>query len=269
MMGPLEFAAEFGGTFLTMLVGLSAIAFDFGSGSPMLRWVPDPALRRLITGTVFAGTGTLVVYSAIGRRSGGHMNPSMTLAFFRLRKMTTPSALGYVASQVAGALCAALVVRAVWSDRALSVHVGATLPGTGGPVAAFGAELVITFLLVTLVLNFVDRPVLMPFTAITAGVFAAFLVLVEAPVSGTSMNPARSVAPAVASVTFRWLWIYLIAPPLGALLAVAVYRRTRGNVKCGKLAHGEPCRFLDCQYTPRARRVPGMAPMPASERSDR
>jgi len=86
----------------------------------------------------------------------------------------------------------------------------------------------------------------------------AFLVFVAAPVSGTSLNPARSLGPAVASSVYRDLWVYLLAPPVGALAAVLVYRRVRGTVKCGKLFHSDAfvCRFLECGYTPEAARIP-------------
>jgi aquaporin Z len=214
---------------------------------------------------VFAGGATLVVYSGLGKRSGGHLNPAVTLAFCRLGKMTGRSALGYAAAQVLGAAAGALTVRLAWGDLATQVHVGATLPRHGGWPAALVAEVAITFLLMTLILRFVDDPRLMPFTAAAAGALVAFLVFVEAPVSGTSLNPARSLGPAIASGVFADLWVYLIAPPVGALLAVLAYRRARGTVKCGKLFHSDRyrCRFLECGYTPELERMPAPHSMAA------
>jgi aquaporin Z len=97
----------------------------------------------------------------------------------------------------------------------------------------------------------------MPFTAAAAGTLVAFLVFVEAPVSGTSLNPARTLGPALVGGTLTNVWIYLLAPPLGALVAALVYRHRRSSVACGKLFHSDrvQCRFLDCQYTPPDRRV--------------
>jgi aquaporin Z len=254
-----EFAAELAGTALLLVIGLSAVVVDFAQGSPVPGWIPDGNLRRLLTGIVFAGGATLIVYSPLGKLSGGHINPAVTLGFLRLRKITPRSAAGYVAAQVVGALAGAAIVQFVWGRLATQVDLGTTVPGHGGWVASLIAEVVITFLLMTLILRFVDDPRLMPFTPAAAGALVAFLVFLEAPVSGTSLNPARSLGPALVAGDYRDLWLYLVAPPLGALLAAATYRRRRRTVRCGKLFHavGYDCRFLDCQYTPPHRRIAG------------
>lgn len=258
-----DYAAEFAGTFLLLLIGLSAVVIDFAHGSPVPRWLPDENLRRLLTGIVFAGGATAIVYSPLGKTSGGHINPAVTLAFLRLRKITGLSATWYMLAQFAGALAGALAVRLLWGNLAVDVDLGATIPGRGGWPASLLAEIAITFLLVTLILRFVDEPSLQRFTPLAAGALVAFLVFVEAPLSGTSLNPARSFGPAVVSPDYTRIWVYLVAPPLGALLAVALYRRSRPTVRCGKLIHvdGYACRFLDCEYTPEHERVhsPGMA----------
>src|SRR5207244_4145864 len=81
-----ESLAEFAGTALLLLIGLSAVVVDFATGSPVIRWVPNEDIRRLLTGIVFAGGATAIVYSPLGRRSGGHINPAVTGAFLRLGK---------------------------------------------------------------------------------------------------------------------------------------------------------------------------------------
>jgi aquaporin Z len=257
VLGIREYAAEFAGTALLLLVGLSAVCADFATRSPVVSAIPSSDLRRLITGVIFAGTGTAIVYSPLGRRSGGHINPAVTLAFLRLGKISPRSAAIYIAMQSAGALTGAALVLGIWRGWATSVRVGATVPNDGGAAAAVGAEVVVTFLLVSLILNLVDRPRLMPFTAAVAGALVAFFVFVEAPVSGTSLNPARTLGPAVVGGTFTAVWVYFLAPPLGALAAALVYRRQRSSVACGKLFHTGTveCRFLDCQYTPPDQRV--------------
>ncbi len=257
MLGIREYAAEFAGTALLLLVGLSALCADFSAKSPVVAALPDSNVRRLITGIIFAGTATAIVYSPLGKRSGGHLNPAVTLAFLRLRKITPNSAAIYITVQIAGALTGAALVLAIWRGWATSVRLGATTPHDGGAAATAAAELVATFLLVSLILNFVNRPRLMPFTAAAAGTMVACLVFVEAPVSGTSLNPARSLGPALVGGTFTDLWTYLLAPPLGALVAAFVYRYQRSSVACGKLFHSGAvqCRFLDCQYTPPDQRV--------------
>lgn len=257
MLRTREYLAEFIGTALLLLVGLSAVCADFAARSPVVTAVPDPALRRLLTGVIFAGTATAIVYSPLGRRSGGHLNPAVTLAFLRLGKITGRSAAIYMAAQVTGALAGTALVLAIWRGWAVSVHVGATLPGSGGVPAALAAEIAVTFLLVTLILNFVNRRRLMRFTAAAAGALVAFFVFVEAPVSGTSLNPARTLGPAIVGDSYQGLWIYLLGPPFGAALAALVYQRRHATVACGKLFHTDAvaCRFLDCQYTPPDRRI--------------
>ena len=225
MLGIREYAAEFAGTALLLLVGLSAVCVNFSTQSPVVTALPDSNVRRLITGIIFAGTGTAIVYSPLGKRSGGHINPAVTLAFLRLGKITPKSAAIYITVQIAGALTGAALVLAIWRGWATSVRLGATIPHDGGAAAA--------------------------------GTLVAFLVFVEAPVSGTSLNPARTLGPALVGSTLTDLWIYLLAPPLGALAAALVYRHQRSSVACGKLFHSSTvhCRFLDCQYTPPDKRV--------------
>jgi aquaporin Z len=262
VLGIREYAAEFVGTALLLLVGLSAVCADFATRSPVVSAIPDSNLRRLITGIIFAGTATAIVYSPLGRRSGGHLNPAVTLAFLRLGKIGPRSAAIYIVVQVAGALTGAALVLAIWRGWATSVSVGATVPKDGGAAAAVAAEAAVTFLLVSLILNFVDRPRLMAFTAGAAGTLVAFFVFVEAPVSGTSLNPARTLGPAVVGGTFTDVWIYFLGPLVGALVAAFVYRHRRSSVACGKLFHTDAveCRFFDCQYTPPEKRITASRP---------
>jgi aquaporin Z len=257
MMTIREYAAEYMGTLLLLVLGLSAVVIFFAQGSPIPGWIPNEDLRRLLTGIAFAGSATLIVYSPLGKQSGGHINPAVTLAFMRLDKITPRSALVYMAVQFAGAQTGAAIVALVWADLGDEVQLGTTVPGGHGWVPAFVAETAMVFLLVSLILRFVDTPRLQRFTPAAAGALVAFLVFVEAPISGTSLNPARTLGPAVLAQRYTDIWIYLVAPPLGALVAVALYRRRRRGVRCGKLFHadGYRCRFLDCQYTAPERRV--------------
>src|SRR6266508_3054781 len=139
-----DYAAEFTGTFLLLLIGLSAVVVDFAPGSPVPRWIPDENLRRLLTGFLFAGGATAIVYSPLGKTSGGHSNPAVTLAFYRLRKITARSASPYVVAQFGGALAAAAAVGLLWGSLAVDVDLGATVPGRGGWPAPFAAEIAVT-----------------------------------------------------------------------------------------------------------------------------
>jgi hypothetical protein len=108
----------------------------------------------------------------------------------------------------------------------------------------------------------------MPFTAAAAGSLVALFVFIEAPVSGTSLNPARTLGPAIVGGTFTDVWIYFLAPPLGAVAAAVLFRHRRSGVACGKLFHTEAvkCRFLDCQYTPPEQRVTASCHTPTISR---
>ncbi|GLY75374.1 aquaporin [Actinoallomurus iriomotensis] len=257
MVGWREVAAEFAGTALLLLLAVSAIVAGFAAGSPIVGAVPDEYLRRLMTGVLIAAAAAGIVYSPLGRISGGHLNPAVTTGFWVLGKLTSGSALRYAAAQVAGATTGALVALLVWGHAAVSVRVGATVPRLGGAAAALGAETLMTFLLLTLIFTFVDHPRLMPFTAASTALLVAVLMLAEAPVSGTSLNPARSFGPALVGATWTGLWVYVVAPTLGALAAALLHRHRRGTVACGKLLHDNAyrCRFLNCAYTPPRDRV--------------
>ena len=248
-----EYFCEFLGTAIMMTIGIGAVALMWGEGSPMPEMIPWTRLRLFMTGFLFAGGATLVVYSRLGQRSGAHVNPAVTLAFWRLGKIEGRDAVAYVVAQFLGGVVGVLPVVWVASAAARSIQMGTTSPGEGiPPIVAFGAEMAMTFALVLLIFVCVNRPKIAPRTGIYAGTLVMLLVGLEAPVSGTSLNPARSLGPALLAATVQDQWIYLLAPPLGALLAVAAFRRfvTEGQPLCGKLYHTEryPCIFSDCGY---------------------
>ena len=146
-----EYGAELLGTAFLVFVGLSAVVFDFGQGSPLASLVSASSPRRLITGLLFAGSGSLVAISPLGKLSGAHINPSVSLAFWVQGKLHSHDLLGYVIGQFLGAILGAGLLVLVWGTKAASVQNGMTLPGTSYPLwFVFGAELVLTFLLVLL-----------------------------------------------------------------------------------------------------------------------
>lgn len=129
MIGRREIIAEFLGTALLLACGLSAAIFNFSSGSPLLTLVPNDYIRRFLSVLLFSASATVIIYSPLGRISGGHINPAVTLAFFRLGKLTTKAAVAYIVAQFAGAVAGTAAVRFVWGARASNVRLGATLPG--------------------------------------------------------------------------------------------------------------------------------------------
>ncbi len=231
--------------------GISAIALMWGSGSPV-PVVPVPALRRLITGLLFAGGATAVVYSPLGKRSGAHINPAVTLAFWRLGKIPTRDAAAYIVAQILGAFAGTAAAALVWQDLARSIQYAATAPGDGWTwLGALVAEGLCTFALVFLIFVCVNKPSIAARTGFIAGSLVAFLVMIEAPVSGTSVNPARSLAPAMFVPLYKDQWIYFVGPIAGALIAAVAYqRRWGGATVCAKLYHTAdyPCPFPACGY---------------------
>jgi aquaporin Z len=226
--------------------------------------VSDPTLRRLLMGTAMGSTAIALIYSPWGKRSGAHMNPAVTLTFARLGMMAPRDAAGYVAAQfvggVAGVLMASLVLGELLADRA--TNYAATLPGPRGVAIAFGAEALITFVLMGVILTVSNHPRWARLTGLCAGLLVALYITVEAPLSGMSMNPARTLGSAAFARDWTAIWLYFVAPPLGMLAAAELYvrRRGRSTVFCAKLCHAEPCLF--CEW--RAERLPGTnAPIPA------
>ena len=220
-----EYVAEFLGTACMVFFGLSAVVFDFGAGLPMERWIPDPSQRLLLTGLCFAGTGSLVAISPLGRLSGGHINPSVSLAFWLYGKMRLVDFVGYVVAQMLGGILGAAALAGVWKKYAASVHNGMTRPGVGWPLwQVFGFEVAMTGMLVLLIFIFVSNQRLMRWTPFMTWIVVAMMVWLEAPISGTSLNPARSFGPALVSGEWQDQWIYAVAPPLGGILGLLVYR---------------------------------------------
>jgi len=243
-----EYLGEAGGLGLFMVSACLFGALLFHPGSPVARAIPDGLVRRLVMGLAMGLTAVGLIYSPWGRRSGAHLNPATTLAFWRLGKIAGPDAIWYALSQmlggVAGVLGTAAFIGPALADP--TVRYVVTVPGTGGVAVAFLAEFIITFTLMTAVLNASNTARWAGFTGIVAGALVAIYITLEAPVSGMSMNPARTLASAVPSGIWDALWIYFLAPPIGMLLAAELFVRRRGlaGVFCAKLHHDSTSRCI-------------------------
>lgn len=232
--------AELIGTALLVAVGLSVVIFDLGQGSPLAWLLPDEAARRFITGFLFGTTGALITLSPLGKESGAHINPAVTLAFWLMGRMQSRLAVGYVACQLAGAFIGAVPLLA-WGAMGRSVSYGATVPGAVfGTSWALLGEAVTTFALIFGLFFFLRQRPLRRFTPALFPPLYAIMVWLEAPISGTSTNPARSFGPAVISANWHGWWIYWLGPLIGTLLAVAVYLWVgweRRMIEVAKLYH--------------------------------
>jgi aquaporin Z len=209
--------------------------------SPLRRAIASGLERRMLMGLLMGATAVAIIYSPWGRRSGAHMNPSVTLTFLRLGKIAPADAAFYVAAQFAGGILAVVLVSLLTREALAhpAVRYASTLPGSAGAAVAFAAEIGISFLLMLTVLVVSNARRVMHLTGIAAGILVACFITFEAPLSGMSMNPARTTASALPAGLLHSLWIYYTAPLLGMLLAAEVYVRARGSraVLCAKLHH--------------------------------
>ena len=238
----------------------SACAFTvllYHPSSPVAQTIHDGVLRRLVMGIAMGGTAIGIIFSPLGKRSGAHFNPSVTWTFFRLGKIGAWDAAFYTLFQFAGGIAGIMVASITLGNSVAhqSVKYATTLPGPDGPIIAFLAELLISFILMSVVLRVSNTKRFARWTGIFAGALVATYITIESPISGMSMNPARTFSSAVSAHIWMSLWIYFVAPPLGMLLAAEVYQRLNAGraIVCAKLHHhnNQRCIFrcnFEAQY---------------------
>ncbi len=221
---PRLYLAEFLGTSLLVTVGASVVIIMFGRGSPAAVLLPNEGTRRLVTGFFFGLVGAIVTVSPVGRVSGAHLNPAVTIAFHAEGKLGIRDAIGYILGQLLAGLVSILPLRA-WGSFGLSAHFGATIPAAGKPIwVPLLGETCVTWALVTLIFIMASHRRTRPFTPWSIAPLFAVMVWLEAPLSGTSANPARSLGPAVLAGDLSDLWLYFLGPVMGALVAVVLLR---------------------------------------------
>ena len=207
--------------------GLAAFALVFaGCGAIVSDARYDGALGAVGVSLVF-GLIIMVMIYATGHLSGAHINPAVTLAFTLTRHFPAREAAAYIAAQMAGATAGALTLLAIWTDK--PANLGATVPSAGA-----GSALVYEFLLTALLMFVIvavatDSRAVGAAAAIAIGGTVGLDALFGGPVTGASMNPARSLGPALASGTWTYFWIYLAGPILGAAAGALAYQAIRGH----------------------------------------
>jgi len=231
------FLAELAGTALLLLIGLSLVILMFGTGSPLAAWIPNLKLRQAMTGFLFGGTGALIAISPLGKVSGAHINPAVTMSFWLFRKIDTRNALIYVVAQLIGAVVGTIPLL-LWGQLGRSISFGTTIPGAGYTTQhALLGEIITTFTMVSLLSIFLGFRQIRPYTPALFPFLYAIMVPLEADISGISTNPARSFGPSVVSGQWDAWWIYWVGPLAGALLACIFNSRLAKRITSAKLYH--------------------------------
>lgn len=221
-------------------------------GSPVLQFIPNGDVRRALIGLAMGLTAIALIYSPWGQRSGAHMNPATTLTFLRLGKVMPWDATLYIAAQFIGGICgmvlAKLLLGAIIAHP--SVSYVKTVPGPAGADIAFIAESAIACGMMLMVLFATNSPRLARFTGLFAGTLIFIYITFEAPLSGMSINPARTFASALPGSVWTGGWIYFTAPVLGMLLAAQLHDHLSNSPSraCPKLHHGTKQRCIFCGH---------------------
>lgn len=246
-----EYLIEAAGLGLFMVSASLFATVLWHPGSPVASWVSDGLPRRAFMGVAMAATALALVYNRWGKQSGAHYNPALTLTFLHLGRIGTRDALAYVAAQFAGGALGMAIAAATLTPwiRHQSVNFVMTLPGPWGRGAAWAAEFAMAFVLMTVVLTVSRSPRLGRFTGCFAALCVFMFIALESPVSGMSLNPARTLASAISGGDTSGLWIYFTAPICGMLTAAQAFLRLAGASPndCAKLHHQNSRRCIFCE----------------------
>lgn len=242
------------GTFMLLACAVS-VALQHAD-SPLRSWIGDGLASRFVGGLAMGATAIALITSPWGKRSGAHLNPAVTLTFLRLGRIRAVDAAGYVVAQCVGGVSGVAVARVLFRDAVAQppVRYAATLPGAWGTFGAFAGEFVIAFGMMAMVLTTTRIAKLAPYTGHLAGILVCAFITFEAPLSGMSMNPARTFASAIHADVWSAAWIYVVAPLLAMQLAATCFGRARAG--CAKLVHCPRVRCIFCGHEP----CPELAP---------
>jgi len=236
-----EYLMEAGETGSYMFLVCTFATLLLHPGSPIPHFIPSLLFRRALMGLLVGSAVVTIVLTPWGKQSGGHFNPAITLTFYQLGKLPFWDMLFYVAAQFAGAAAGVGIAAYVLRDapRNVSVRYAVTAPGIFGKPGALAGEVVISFILMLSILFASNRGALARYTPYLVGALYAAFITFEAPLSGMSMNPARTFGSAFRADYWQAFWIYLIAPAAGMFAASQLFLWARGGIGpyCAKLHH--------------------------------
>ncbi|WP_159803468.1 MIP/aquaporin family protein [Arthrobacter zhaoguopingii] len=234
---PAEWGSEFVGTFVLLYTVYLAVAALASPLSPLSGAISS-WLRLVLIGLSVGLIAAAVAVSPLGRRSGAHLNPAITIGFWAHGQTHWHDLLGYVAAQFLGAALASVVFAASTGPLAVSIGYARTEPAVGGWAATM-VELLLTCALVLTVFFMLSSRRTCRWTPAAVTLVLVVLIPLGAPLTGPSLNPARSVGPGIVTGTFTSIWPYLAGPVLGALLAAALFHVVAAGKKAitAKLFH--------------------------------
>jgi aquaporin Z len=221
--------------------------------SPLEQSIESATVRRALMGLAMGCTLIAIVYSPWGKRSGAHLNPAVTVTFLMLGKVKIWDAVFHSASQFAGGVAGVLLANIAIGPplRHAVVNYAVTVPGPAGPAAAFWVEMLICSLMMGVILVASNTKGLSRWTGLFAAMLLAAYIALAAPISGVSLNPARTLGSAYSAGEWTAIWVYLTAPPIAIMLAGQLYRMRAGraSIFCAKLHHDNDKRCIfRCNY---------------------
>lgn len=225
------------GTFMVSAGVFATVLYS--PDSPFAMIIANDFVKGLLMGLAMGITAIAIIYSPWGKRSGAHINPAVTITFFRLKKITLLDALGYISAQFIGGVIGVLLVALIFGDSFTNPPINhiVTIPGKWGIAAALITEFILSLGLMLMVLFTSNNYRLSKYTGIFAGILVANYIIFAAPISGMSINPARTFSSGLPAQIWDSFWIYYFAPPLAMLIASEIYLRYPGKPQtiCCKL----------------------------------
>ncbi|MCW2835433.1 MAG: aquaporin family protein [Nocardioides sp.] len=256
-----EWGAELAGTAILVFVALSNATVLFHPGWVFEDWIPSESARRVLLGTVFVAGLTTIARSPLGRLSGAHLNPAVTLAFWITGHVHPHDLVGYWAAQLTGGALGAFALRIAWGQTAADIDYGAITPEVA-PWAGVLVEALMVGLVVCAVFGCLSTHALVRWTPLVAGTVVTLNYWLGAPFTHSGLNPARTLGPNLVTGQWQDWWVYVVGPLAGAALVAVAWRMAPRVILTAKLFHDPDYRSVLRTHLPA--RGPAVAQTPGS-----